>query len=79
MATLYIGKEHAYRDEVSLARAESAHAAVHAVRTDTLDWRASLLFRLTWDSEDHYTTDDVEVRRWVTAHPEADVSVLSVH
>ena len=79
METLYVGKDHAYRDEFSLARAESAYAAVHAVKASTLDWAARLLFRLTWDSEDHYTTDDIEVRHWLADHPDAHVSVLTVH
>lgn len=79
MATLYIGKDHAYRDEISLARAESAHAAVHAARANTLDWSARLLFRLTWDCEDHFTTDTIEARHWLVDHPEAAVRVMTVN
>lgn len=79
MAILYVGKDHAYRDEISLARAESAHAAVHAVRAPTLDWSASLLFKLTWGVEEHYTTDDIQVRHWLADHPEAEVAIMTVH
>jgi len=78
MTMLYVGNNHAYRDEVSAARAESARVAANAPRADSLDFNPSLLFRVVWDGDDHYTTDDIEVRHWVAAHPECDVKVMSV-
>lgn len=78
MTTLYIGQERAYRDELSIARAESARAAVTAPRAQTLEWTPKLVFRVTWDAEDHFTTDDVVLRKWVTQHPDSAVQVLSV-
>ena len=52
MTTLYVGEKHAYRDELSIARAESARQAVNAPRAETLDWDAKLLFRVTWALHD---------------------------
>jgi hypothetical protein len=75
---LYVGEKHAYRDELSFARAESARGAVNAPRAETLDWDAKLLFRVTWDDQEIYTTDDIVVRQLVTKHPHCDVHVISV-
>lgn len=78
MATLYVGQNHAYRDEVSAARAESAEVAVHAARAHTLDWDAKLVFRVDHDGRTHYTTDDIEVRKLVGKHPTCQVHVITV-
>lgn len=78
MTTLYIGKEHAYRDEVSAARAESAHMAVHAPRMETLEWDPRLLFRVRWDEKETFTTDHIEVHGLVKAHPDCDVHIVTV-
>lgn len=78
MTTLYVGEKHAYRDEVSMARAESARTAVHAPRTESLDWDAKLVFRVTKDGVAHYTTDNIEVLKLVNANPSCHVKVLSV-
>ncbi|MDW3204206.1 MAG: hypothetical protein R8L07_01590 [Alphaproteobacteria bacterium] len=79
MATLYVGEKHAYRDEVSAARAESAHIAVHAARAHTLDWDAKLVFRVDFeDGRRHFTTDDIEVRKLVEKHPDCHVHVITV-
>lgn len=79
MATLYVGEKHAYRDEVSMARAESARIAANAPRAETLDWAARLVFRVTVDGAVRYTTDDIEVMKIVAKHPDCDVKVISVH
>ena len=78
MATLYVGEKHAYRDEVSLARAESARMTAIAAHAETIDWDAKLLFRVAWADHQVYTTDDIEVRKMVTAHPECDVKVITI-
>ena len=78
MTLLYVGEKHAYRDEVSIARAESAQVAVAAPRAQTLDWAAKLLFRVTWDGGQIYTTDSIEVTKLVDQHPNCDVKVISV-
>ena len=78
MTTLYVGEKHAYRDELSIARAESARQANNAPRAETLDWDAKLLFRVTWDDQELYTTDDIAVRQLVTKHPNCDVRVISI-
>ncbi len=78
MTMLYVGTKHAYRDEVSAARAESARVAVNGPRADSLDFNPVLLFRVTWDGAERYTTDDIEVRHLVAQHPDCDVKVISV-
>ncbi len=78
MATLYVGEKHAYRDEVSAARAESAHIAVHGARAFTVDWDAKLVFRVDFDGTAHYTTDEIEVRKLVEKHPDCHVHVSTV-
>lgn len=79
MTTFYIGEKHAYRDEVTLARAESARNAVHAPHAETLDWDARLIFMIRHEGETRYMTDSVDVQSFVAKHPSCDVRVIAVH
>lgn len=78
MTILYVGKKHAYRDEISMARAESARVAVQAPRAETLDRDPKLVFRVTTEDKAYYTTDNIEVLRMVGENPACRVKVLSV-
>lgn len=71
-----VGRNAAYRDEITFARKESPRALAQAPRGHTLDWAARLVFRVSWPGGEEFRTDPIEVHGLLRLHPEARVSTM---
>ncbi len=76
--TLFVWREKAYDGEIALARKGHLFNSAGARRTETLDIKPKLVFRVQREGVEKLVTDPVDVYHLTRKHPESTVDILPV-
>ena len=75
---LYVWREKAYDGEIALARKGHLLNSAGARKTNTLEFKPKLVYRVRHDDAEELVTDPVEVYHLTHKYPQSTVDILPV-